>query len=205
MRIIPLHRNDPTDYSCVCYWILGENNTATDRNTLIDTGSAHEANLPYFLQEMAKQPKGIGKMAVEQLILTHSHFDHTGSLFGVEDHFNPVTLAWLPLGSNPTKIKDAQPITVGDQQALLLHTPGHSEDSICVFFPETGVLFSGDTLYRITDHLGAYPTAYVKTLERLANLKLQSIYPGHGHPILHDAAGFVHQCLENVSQSLIQD
>jgi len=205
MRITPLHRNDPSDYSCVCYWILGENNTAADRNTLIDTGSAHEANFPFYLQEMARQSKGIGKKAVEQVILTHSHFDHTGGLPGFEHHFNPVTWAWLPLGSNHKEIQDAHQITVGDQQALLLHTPGHSEDSICIFLPATGTLFSGDTLYRITDHLGAYPAAYVKTLERLANLKIQSIYPGHGHPILHDAAGFVRQCLENVSQSLIQD
>ena len=75
MRVIPLHLDDPSDYSCVCYWVLGENNTATDRNTLIDTGSSHPDNLAYFLREMARLPKGIGKRSVEQVVLTHGHFD----------------------------------------------------------------------------------------------------------------------------------
>jgi glyoxylase-like metal-dependent hydrolase (beta-lactamase superfamily II) len=97
------------------------------------------------------------------------------------------------------------PVVVGDQSGTLLHTPGHSEDSICVFLPESGTLFSGDTLYRITDHLGAYPRAYVKTLERLAGLDIRAIYPGHGKPILRQARAFIQSCLENVYQSLIQD
>ena len=58
MRILPLHRDDPSDYSCVSYWVLGENNAAADRNTLIDTGSADPGNLDYFLEEMAASPRG---------------------------------------------------------------------------------------------------------------------------------------------------
>ena len=78
MRVLPLYRNDPAGYSCVVYWVLGENNTAADRNTLIDTGGPGPANLAFYLLEMAAQPKGIGKQAVEQVILTHGHFDHAG-------------------------------------------------------------------------------------------------------------------------------
>ena len=205
MRVIPLHWNDPQDYSCVSYWVLGENNTASDRNTLIDTGSSHLENLAYFLQEMARPSKGIGKSAVEQVILTHGHFDHTGGLAGIEQAFQPTTYAWLPTGHHPESIYDGMLMTVGDQSGILLHTPGHSDDSICLFLPETGTLFSGDTLYRITDHLGAYPKAYVQTLERLAGLKIQAIYPGHGHPILSDAPAFIRSCLANVRESLIQE
>jgi glyoxylase-like metal-dependent hydrolase (beta-lactamase superfamily II) len=96
-------------------------------------------------------------------------------------------------------------VTVGDQKGTLLHTPGHSEDSISLFLPGTGTLFSGDTLYRITDHLGAYPKAYVETLDRLAGLDVRAIYPGHGHAILDDARGFIRSCLDNVRLSLIQE
>jgi len=205
MRLIALHRNDPSDYSCVSYWVLGENNTASDRNTLIDTGSAHPENLAFFLRQMAQLSKGIGKRSVEQVILTHSHFDHTGGLAAMDSAFAPDVFAWTPAGRSPRPIHDGMPLTVGDQRGRLLHTPGHSEDSICLFLPETGTLFSGDTLYRITDHLGAYPKAYERTLERLAGLPIQAIYPGHGHPILSEASAFIRTCLDNVRQSLLLD
>jgi glyoxylase-like metal-dependent hydrolase (beta-lactamase superfamily II) len=76
---------------------------------------------------------------------------------------------------------------------------------VCLHVPGPGILFSGDTLYRITDHLGAYPRVYLATLERLARLDIRTIYPGHGQPITQDAAGFIRACLDNVSQSLLQD
>jgi glyoxylase-like metal-dependent hydrolase (beta-lactamase superfamily II) len=205
MRIVPLHRDDPSGYSCCAYWILGENNTAEDRNTLVDTGSADPANLGYFLDEMATQSKGIGKKAVERVILTHAHFDHAGGLPGIVAQFDPDLYAWLPLDRPSKPIRNGMALMVGDRMATLIHTPGHSDDSICVFLPDSGTLFSGDTLYRISDHQGAYPRAYARSLERLAGLAVRTILPGHGRPIVKDAMGFIHGCLDNVRQSRLQD
>lgn len=205
MRIVPLHRSDDTDYSCTCYWVLGENNAPDNLNTLVDTGSTDPGNLPFFLHAMTQQAKGIGKQAVEQVILTHAHFDHMGGLPGIEAQFSPMVYSWLPMGKKHHPIYDGCHLMVGDQGAKLLHTPGHSEDSICIYLAESGTLFSGDSLYRITDHLGVYPASYLRTLERLATLNIRAIYPGHGIPILKDALKFVEECLENVRQSLIRD
>ncbi len=72
-RVIPLCRKSDTDYSCICYWILGDSSLPEDRNMLIDSGSTNLANLGCFMREMAAQSKGIGKIAMEQVILTNGH------------------------------------------------------------------------------------------------------------------------------------
>jgi len=201
MRIIPLHRDSDTDYSCIAYWVLGDMNASGDRNTLIDTGSTNLANLGYFMREMAPQSKGIGKMAIEQIIITHSHYDHAGGIPGLIRQFNPVLYSWNEVPGKYEKIHDGMHIIVGDQDAIIMLTPGHSEDSICIFLPERGILFSGDTIFRISDNKGAYSPSYEATLERLSGLGIKAIYPGHGNPITDDAGNFIKSCLSYVRAS----
>jgi len=203
MRVIPLHRGDITDYACVAYWVLGENNAPADRNTLVDTGSTDPRNLAFYLEEMARQAKGIGKKAVEQVVLTHAHFDHSGGLPGLKAQFTPDVFARQDPGTIRTW--DLMPVRMGDQDGVIIHTPGHSEDSICVHVPGAGVLFSGDTLYRITDHLGTYPRDYLESLERLSRLDVRVIYPGHGRPVREGAQAYIRACRDNVSRSLLHD
>jgi glyoxylase-like metal-dependent hydrolase (beta-lactamase superfamily II) len=176
-----------------------------DRNTLIDTGGSDLANLAYFMREMAIASKGIGKMAVEQVILTHEHFDHAGGLAGIDRQFAPRTYAYLPRGCRPEKAVDGMHLTVGDQDAVLLHTPGHSPDSICVYLPAARALFSGDTIFRIADDQGSYSRSYMASLERLAALDIRTIYPGHGTPIASGAGAFIAACVEHVGRSLLVD
>ncbi len=96
-------------------------------------------------------------------------------------------------------------IRVGDEDALIMHTPGHSDDSVCIYLPVSGTLFSGDTVFRISDDAGTYTKDYRASLERLAALNVRAIYPGHGTPITTDAAGFIRGCLDHVGRSHEQD
>ena len=205
MRVIPLHRDSDSDYSGMSYWVLGDHNEAADRNTLIDTGSANLANLGYFMHQMSILAKGIGKMAIEQVILTHEHFDHAGGLPGIERQFDPKVYSYLPLGVQHVAVRDGMHVMVGDQDAILLHTPGHSADSICIYLPAVRTLFSGDTIFRITDSAGSYPRTYLTSLERIATLDIQTIYPGHGTPITSDVKSFITTCIENVARSVTND
>ena len=203
MRIIPLHRDSDTDYSCIVYWLLGDMNASSDRNTLIDTGSTSLANLGYFMREMLPQSKGIGKMAIEQIIITHGHYDHAGGLPGIVRQFNPALYSWNEVPGKYEKPKDGMHVMVGDQDAVIMHTPGHSDDSICIYLADKGILFSGDTIFRISDNQGTYTRAYENTLERLSSLGIKAIYPGHGNPITDNASSFIKSCLEHVKSSQI--
>ena len=102
-------------------------------------------------------------------MLTHSHFDHAegASHLGVE----PI----LPVDGDH----------VGPFSAIA--TPGHSPDSVCLLFER--VLFTGDTVLGegsvfIAPGEGSL-SAYLASLEKLAELDLEAICPGHG-PVVTD-------------------
>ncbi len=71
----------------------------------------------------------------------------------------------------------------------IIHTPGHSFDSLCVYNSEHGILFTGDTI--LTTYRGepfANPfhvdeSALKKSLERLTRLKVSFLLPGHSIPV----------------------
>lgn len=74
---------------------------------------------------------------------------------------------------------------VPDTSLVVMHTPGHSPGSICLYDKESEFLVSGDTLFRDgvgrTDTPDADPLALEKSLSRLAILPPETIvFPGHG-------------------------
>jgi len=69
----------------------------------------------------------------------------------------------------------------------ILHTPGHTQGSVCFFDEKAGVLFSGDTLFRgdrgRTDLPGGNEAQLLQSLKRLLALKGDIVVcPGHGPP-----------------------
>ena len=69
----------------------------------------------------------------------------------------------------------------------VIHTPGHSWDSVCYFHAASGSLISGDTLLGsaskgrlVAPSVYANPLQMARTLHRLKALHLNAVYPGHG-------------------------
>lgn len=107
-------------------------------------------------------------LTVKQIVVTHAHIDHVGGaaklklitgapvLLNANDQpllkMLDVQASWI--GVRPP---EAPPIddslTTGDEVnagsivAEVLHTPGHTEGSICLFFPAEKKLIAGDTLF----------------------------------------------------------
>ena len=83
----------------------------------------------------------------------------------------------------PSRIlTDREWIDLGDRYVQVLHTPGHSPGHLCFWEPERGYLFSGDLIYKGTlyaNYPSTDPAAYLASLEKLAELPVRRIFPGH--------------------------
>ncbi|NLV28439.1 MAG: MBL fold metallo-hydrolase [Methanomicrobiales archaeon] len=69
----------------------------------------------------------------------------------------------------------------------IIHTPGHTPGSICLYDADSGDLISGDTVFSDGafgryDFPGGSKITLTKSLEKLAALKVTALYPGHGIP-----------------------
>jgi len=83
-------------------------------------------------------------------------------------------------------IEEGDRIDLGDRAFVVLHTPGHSWGSICLWDEESGDLFCADTVYEgeLFDFLPcSHVQTYVQSLRRLRELPVRIAFPGHG-PLL---------------------
>jgi glyoxylase-like metal-dependent hydrolase (beta-lactamase superfamily II) len=191
-------KKNPAKYTCNVYHIRGNWNAINDVNTLIDVGTDD-----YILDEIMTLSTGVGKRRVEQIILTHEHFDHAGGRHRLIEFFNPDVIAYSPIPGVTRKAYDGMTIKIGDCEGTILHTPGHSHDSICIYVKEEKILFSGDTLLNIKTPGGTYSREYLDVLERLSRLDIKYIYSGHDDPVIGNASEMIRRTLHNVRASRI--
>jgi glyoxylase-like metal-dependent hydrolase (beta-lactamase superfamily II) len=197
MKVISL--KDDRLYSSYAYLLLGNWNRLEDVNTLVDVGATG-----FVLESIAKINTGVGKIPVEQVILTHGHFDHAGGLPAVKARYNPRIFAYTQINGGSEKLKDGEALRAGDQELEVIHIPVHSQDSICLYGEREGVLFSGDTPLRIMTPGGTYPASFLTALERLVKLEINRIYAGHDG-LIENAAAVIKHTLNNVQRSILID
>jgi glyoxylase-like metal-dependent hydrolase (beta-lactamase superfamily II) len=95
------------------------------------------------------------------------------------------------------RLDDAQPFRLGGRDWVALHTPGHTDDHLCLFDPTDGIMLSGDhVLPTITPHIGGHgrvsdPLArFFDSLRKVAEYgpQVRIALPAHGQPFA-DLAG----------------
>jgi len=192
MRVIQLARN-PKNYTCRSYLILGEWNQLDAVNTLIDPGTDG-----YVLSEIEKIHTGCGKVAVEQVLLTHNHFDHAAAASLFRQKYGARVYGWVDGPGVDNLLKEGQLLKAGDDYLEVIHTPGHSSDSVAFYCQSQKLLFSGDTQLRIRTTGGKYTRDYVDTLLKLAQREIELIYPGHDEPFDKDVRSILLNTLQNV-------
>ncbi len=197
MKVISLRCNSKI-YCCNSYLVLGSWNRLEDVNTLVDIGPDG-----YIIDEIGKSSTGVGKRPVEQVVLTHGHFDHAGGLKHIIEKYRPLVYAFTRTEGVSRIVSDGQILRLGDRDFEVIHTPGHSNDSICLYCAEDKTLFSGDTPLRIRTPGGSYSGDFIKSLEKIAALAIDTIFSGHDGQITENTGGMIHETLVNVRRSQI--
>jgi len=100
-------------------------------------------------------------------------------------------------------LKDGQKLKLADRWFEVIHTPGHTGDSICLYCEQDHVLFSGDTSLIISTTDGSYMEDFVSAFKKVARREIRTIYPGHGDPITEDVKHMLYISLDNVRKSKI--
>ena len=163
-------------------------------------------------------------LKVEAIYLTHLHVDHVGgaarvarmtgapllmhedeayavehgdalltggALFGVEQEAWPVTT-----------VKEGDAVTLGRRRFEVLLVPGHSPAHTALWDPESRSLLPGDVVFAQgsfgrVDLPGADPDAMLRSLERLAKLDAEAMYPGHMEDVTRTAREAILESLDN--------
>jgi len=159
-------------------------------------------DIPRILTTLAKH-----QLTVRQIVVTHAHIDHIASaldlqqITGAPILYNAADLplaammdeqaAWIGVETPKVKPPDHSPadsehVRVRGIDAQVLHTPGHTEGSVCLYLPAESLLLAGDTLFAgsigRTDLPGGNFNKLIQSIrERLLPLPGATlVIPGHG-------------------------
>lgn len=156
-------------------WVVA----GTKGTVIIDTSFGYQLET----QSTRILARELGHKALLGIILTHRHSDHSGGVRKlrtrrrVEVPVIAAATAFLP-----------DSIDLGNKKLKLIETPGHTQDSICIFDEQERVLFTGDTILGSLDTVTVEEDGmgdYFNSLKRIYELNPKIICPGHG-PVIHD-------------------
>ena len=162
-------------------WVVGD-----DREVLV-IDAAHDP---------AAILAAVGDRRLSAIVCTHGHNDHINAAPRVAEATGaPILLhqgdevLWrmiYPDTEPDGDLGDEQVIEIAATPLRVLHTPGHSPGSICLYAPALGVLFSGDTLFHggpgaTGRSYSDFPTIIESIRSRLLTLPAETVvYTGHG-------------------------
>jgi glyoxylase-like metal-dependent hydrolase (beta-lactamase superfamily II) len=149
--------------------------------------------------------KLIDPAKIELIVLTHCHHDHSGAAPALKEATGArlmlsekevgcigdelASVAYLfgqqaPEYKVDETLKEGMVLDIGKWKLEVMETPGHSTGSLCLYERTEKVLFSGDTVFPDgnigrTDMFGGSTKELVRSIQRLTELDVKVMYPGH--------------------------
>ena len=170
-------------------------------NLLIDSGV--DTNFPVLQKSLLKI--GLKIKDIDIVINTHEHFDHIGANRYFQDHAliaahrfaaTKITLddryvtlyKSADLNEIPLKVhlwlESKSRFDLGNYSLNVIHTPGHTSGSICIYEPVSKILFTGDTIFAggTLSYIAESGSVgdYINSILSLSTRQILEIYPGHG-------------------------
>jgi len=182
---------EPTVNNCNAYLI------DADKKVLIDPG--HYRLFGQVRDPMAKLALDVSD--IDMVIITHAHPDHmeavkvfleSSAVIGLSQAEMAFINQTGPLYEETLGVPKFEPhvllregtLKVGRCELRVLQTPGHSPGSISLYWPEKKALFSGDVVFDggigRTDLPGGNTEALSDSLNKISQLDLEYLLPGHG-------------------------
>ena len=163
-------------------YILGDKEIA-----IIDPGPAIVAHID-LICELAPGP-------IKWIMVTHTHPDHSPAVAALAERTGAEKLGRpAPDGQHQDKtfapdriLEDGDIFETAEIKLDVIHTPGHASNHLCYFDKESGWLITGDHIINgstvVIDPPDGNMSDYLNSLERLIDMVLKVIAPGHGDPI----------------------
>lgn len=131
------------------------------------------------------------KLDLKGIILTHHHYDHTGAVDRIKNETGcPVYLHRedCDMYGNQVDVymEDSDIIDLDGVQLEVIHTPGHTRGSVCIFDGKDRVCFTGDTIFNVdlgrTDLEDGSEEQMIRSITEIIDRWPNDImiYPGHG-------------------------
>jgi glyoxylase-like metal-dependent hydrolase (beta-lactamase superfamily II) len=157
--------------------------------TLIDAGIGAPGHVEALSAALGDRP-------LARVIVTHGHADHASGVPALSARWPGLEAckfvipddAASPGGSDEhpwSPLTDGQVVSAGDRTLVVVHTPGHARDHVCLWDAGERSLYAGDmvaigTTIMVPAGRGGGMRAYLQSLQRMQALQPARIYPGHG-------------------------
>lgn len=182
---------DPSANNCNAFFIDGE------KKILIDPGHHHLfGHISDGLSRLS-----LTSQDIDLVIITHGHPDHMEAVKQFSGRSTFIAIPAIEMsfirdlppqmagalgveGFEPDILLQEGDLDVGGIGLQVIHTPGHSPGSVCIYWPETKVLFTGDVVFNQgvgrTDLPGGDGRKLKESINRISAIDVEFLLTGHG-------------------------